>query len=246
MHIVLFAVGGLIWGSFLSVVMSRLDNPKSIFVGRSRCPKCKKKLKALDLIPVVSFLLLRGKCRYCKKPIGYKYLILELLCAAVAVLAFYLEGLSLEAVFLFISLSSLAVASLEDVLDQEVDLLFFITGIASALLYIFLKNYSFYDTLLGAITFAVIPFTLYAISREKWMGLGDSLFAFWAGILVGFPVSLLMIFMAFLLGSIFGIIKMVVKPYSSSRLAFGPFLAVSAIAGLVGRAAFLNYLKFFF
>lgn len=246
MHIVLFVIGGLIWGSFLSVVMSRLDDPKSIFIGRSRCPKCKRKLKALDLIPVVSFLLLRGKCRYCKKPIGYEYLILELLCAAVALLTFYLEGLSLGAAFLFISLSSLAAASLEDVLDQEVDLFFFITGITSALLYIFLKNYSFYDTFLGAITFAAIPFTLYAISREKWMGLGDSLFAFWAGVLVGFPVSLLMIFAAFLLGALFGIIKMLAQPSSSSRLAFGPFLAVSAIVGLAGKTVFLNYLEFFF
>lgn len=226
--------------------MSRLDDPKSIFIGRSRCPECKKKLKTLDLIPVVSFLLLRGKCRYCKKPIGYEYLILELLCAMLAVLTFYLEGLSLEAAFLFISLSFLAAASLKDVLDQEVDLFFFITGIASALFYIFLKNYSFYDTFLGAITFAAIPFALYAISREKWMGLGDSLFAFWAGVLVGFPVSLLMVFAAFLLGALFGIIKMLVRPSSSSRLAFGPFLAVSAVVGLVGKIVFLNYLEFFF
>ena len=74
-------------------------------------------------------------------------------------------------------------------------------------------------------------------------GFRRQLVCFWAGVLVGFPVSLLMVFAAFL-GALFGIIKMLVRPSSSSRLAFGPFLAVSAVVGLVGKIVFLNYLEF--
>jgi len=237
---------GLIWGSFLGVVKFRLDDPKSIFWGRSRCPKCKRTLGVFDLIPIISFLILRGRCRYCKKPITPLYLIIEILSAVLAVAVYTVCGLNLTAIFLYFSLSFLLVASLSDIANQEVDVAFFIIGIATGIIFKILSNASFENIIYGAITFAIIPLLLYLISREKWMGLGDTFFALWAGVLVGFPQSLLMIFIAFFLGAVFGIIKLLLG-VSSHRIAFGPFLALSGVLGVFWSRIILDcYLNIFY
>ncbi len=226
--------------------MSRLHDPLSIIIGRSRCTRCKKRLAPLDLVPVVSFLILRGRCRYCRKPIGYQYLFLEVFCGLLAILVYFLKGLSIPALFLFISLSFLGLASIVDIKDQEVDLPYFGIGIISALLYSVTYGMEIRNIYMGAISFAALPLVLYAISRERWMGLGDTFFALWAGILVGFPQSLILIFIAFFLGAVFGIMKLLTGA-SSHRIAFGPFLAFSAILGIIWPQEILDlYLQIFF
>ena len=238
--IIIGIVTGLIWGSFLGVVKSRLDDPKLIFWGRSKCPKCKKTLGAFDLIPILSFLVLRGRCRYCKKPIAPLHLAVEILSAILAVAVYTVFGLNIASVFLYLSLSFLLMASLSDIEDQEVDVAFFIIGLATAIIFNVLSHFSLESIIYGAITFALIPFLLYLISHEKWIGLGDAFFALWAGILVGFPQSLLMVFVAFFLGALFGIIKLLAGA-SSHRIAFGPFLALSAVLGVFWSRVILDY-----
>ena len=223
---------GLVWGSFIGAFKDRLDDPKSLLVGRSICPRCKKRLGFVDLIPVVGYLVLRGRCRYCRKPISPYYPLLEILCAALAIIIWRYFTLSASSVFLFVSLSFLTLAALTDIEDQEVDAILFFIGIASAALYlVFSKNFTMFS-LWGALTYALIPFLLYLLSREKWMGLGDTFFGLWAGLLVGFPLSLPAVFLSFLLGALFGIIKLATGA-KSNRIAFGPFLALGAIITLI-------------
>lgn len=236
---------GLIWGSFLGVVKDRLDDPRSIFWGRSKCAKCKRTLSVVDLVPVVSFILLRGKCRYCKKPIALSHLIVEVLSASLAVATYVFYGLSASSVFLFLSLSFLMLASLSDIENQEVDITVFVIGIVSAVVFQAISGYLLQGMIFGAISFALIPFLLYLISREKWMGLGDTFFALWAGILVGFPQSIAMVFVAFFIGAVFGIMKLL-SGATSHRIAFGPFLAVSAVFGVFYSSLALNFLKIFY
>lgn len=230
----------------MGVVKSRLDDPKSIFWGRSECPKCKKTLGVFDLIPIISFLALRGKCRYCKKPIAPSHLAVEILSAILAVAVYTIFGLNIASIFLYLSLSFLLVASLSDIENQEVDVVFFVLGIATAIIFKMLSHLSFESIIYGAITFTLIPFLLYLVSREKWMGMGDTFFALWAGILVGFPQSLPMVFVAFFLGAVFGIIKLLAGA-SSHRIAFGPFLAFSAVLGVFWSKTVLDcYLSIFY
>lgn len=243
--IIIGIVTGLIWGSFLGVVKSRLDDPKSIFWGRSKCAKCKRTLSAIDLVPIVSFVLLRGKCRYCKKPIAPSHLIVEVLSAGLAVATYILYGLSASSVVLFLSLSFLMLASLSDIEDQEVDIAIFAIGMIFAIVYQVISGYPLQGMILGSISFALIPFLLYLISREKWMGLGDTFFALWAGALVGFPQSIAMMFVAFFIGAVFGIMKLL-SGATSHRIAFGPFLAVSAVLGVFYSGVVLDYLKMFY
>ncbi|MCX6809937.1 MAG: prepilin peptidase [Candidatus Berkelbacteria bacterium] len=250
--IILFIIiFGLIFGSFLSVDKNRLEDPKSIIIGRSQCPKCHHKLGFWVLIPLFSFLFLRGRCRYCAKKISWQYPIFEIISAILALAVYLKFGLSFSSFVLFLSLSALLVACWLDAENQEVELPVLIVGIILALIWYFLRSTGLTHliSLLYAISAAVvIPFLLYLISREKWMGLGDSFFAAWIAILSGFPAAVVSVFSAFMLGAIFGIIKMSISSQkrSKSQIAFGPFLAIGGMIGLFWGEKIINlYLKIF-
>ena len=83
--------GGLIFGSFANVLIWRLKSGEKIVNSRSRCPHCRKQLKAIDLIPIGSFIFLRGRCRYCRQKISWQYPLVELVIGALFVLAFWVE-----------------------------------------------------------------------------------------------------------------------------------------------------------
>jgi len=228
---------GLVWGSFLSVVITRIDNLGTIFFGRSNCPKCKKTLGALDLVPLVSYIAFGGKCRHCKGAIGLKYPLLELLSAALFGTTVILFPLSWPLVFLVISLSALIVAVFVDAESMEVDLWLFVVGVISGSFWLFshsgwnLVTSSSY--LWGILSAILIPFCFYMVSREKWMGLGDVFFALWAGCILGFPRSIIAIFAAFLIGALFGIIYLVVKRKTAGvKIAFGPFVGLGTVVAL--------------
>ena len=93
---------GLLWGSFANVCIVRLPENKGVISGRSSCPKCKKKISWYDNIPVISYMLLRGKCRICNKEISTQYLIVELLIALFFFIEYFYFGLTLTTVLLFI------------------------------------------------------------------------------------------------------------------------------------------------
>lgn len=249
--ILAFIFVGLVVGSFLTAIQNRLDNLKSILYDRSRCPRCNHILGVLDLFPVLSFVFLRGKCRYCKERISPLYPIIELITVGLAVFVYYYFSESWQSLVLFFSLCMLLLASVSDIRSQEVDVWIFIAGILIALTWRFSLWYSvdtLYDVLLGGVAAALLPFCLSLFSREKWMGYGDSFFALWIGVLCGFPIGLIGIFLAFLLGSIFGIIVLVASKKRKSiktKIPFGPFIASGGIIALVyGSVILEKYLRF--
>jgi leader peptidase (prepilin peptidase)/N-methyltransferase len=233
MQLLIVCLAGLIWGSFLTTLGLRED-PKSVLKGRSKCPNCHKELSLIDLIPIFSFVFLRGHCRQCKQKIPSVHLWIELITVAVAILL-YLR---------FSSVSMLIVAGVKDVKSREVDLWVFVAGIILAVAARFYLNRDIVNLIYAALSAAIVPFLLYFISREKWMGLGDTFFAAWVGILSGFPAAIVAIFSAFLLGSIFGIIKLAVVRNKDNVLPFGPFIAVSSVVGIFwGQSIVEFYLK---
>ena len=102
MDIVFVLILGALWGSFANVCIVRLPKDKGVVGGRSQCPKCKKKIVWYDNIPIISYLFLNGKCRKCKKPISFQYVVVELISSISFVLIYVLYGLTLTTVFLFI------------------------------------------------------------------------------------------------------------------------------------------------
>lgn len=248
--IFLSIIFGLVWGSFLSVIKNRLDRLGTVFYTRSECPKCKKKLGPVDLIPLVSFIVFKGRCRYCNKRISYEYPLLEIVSAILAVALYLKFKISFASIALFLSFSVLLIASVIDIADREVDLGLFIVGIVLAVAWFFLKSdgsRTFINLPLAILSGTILPFGLYLISREKWMGLGDSFFAAWIAVIAGFPNAIVAVFLAFFLGALFGIIMLLVKKNKKDRkLSFGPFLALGGfLAVLFGSQIIGFYLQFF-
>lgn len=248
MIFVLLVVLGLVWGSFLTAFAYRLDDLNSLISSRSKCPNCKHLLGGLDLVPVLSYLMLAGRCRYCHKPIGIEYPVAELTTAAVTIGIYLKFGLNLPSLILFLSVSFLIVAALNDFESHEVALPIFILGIVLALVFRLWGNLNINgaeNLLLSVITCAALPLCFAILSREKWMGFGDIFFAVWMGIIVSFPQSILAIFIAFLMGAIFGIIYLMIHGRKKeNKIPFGPFLALGAIIGLLlGENLLAIYLK---
>ncbi len=240
---------GLFWGSFLGVIKDRADNLRSVLKGRSYCPECKKTLGALELIPIVSFIALRGRCRTCRARIGFEYPLIELLSGLLTLGIFWKYGISISSVILFLSLSRLLVASFLDVKDLEVDLWVLLVGGGLALCWKIAADGLSLSSLksigVGILVFAAIPFLMALLSRERWMGWGDSLFALWGGILVGYPQALVGIFLAFLTGAFFAILLLAGKKKGwKAKVPFGPFLAAGAVGSLFFADTLISwYLK---
>jgi len=242
---------GLFWGSFVLVVSDRLDSPRSIIFGRSHCPKCKQPIAPYDLIPILSFIFLFGRCRRCKKPIGWIYPVLELLFALLFSLLFWRFGLVFSQIPLILSVSLLAVAALRDIKDKEVELMVFAIGIPLSVVWFLMQGGLDWMNLKGLIISVLIaaflPSVFAVLSSQKWMGYGDILFAVWVGALCGYPAVVVALFFAFLCGSLFGIIQIAIgKAKMKSAIAFGPFLALGCLVGLLfGQELFSSYLKLF-
>lgn len=243
---------GLCMGSFVNALVYRLrlheTNPKlskkySILKGRSICPDCKHGLAAKDLIPLISWLMLKGKCRYCKKPISAQYPLIEAATAAVFVISYIfwsgeLTGANILAfiVWLGISVGLIALAVYDIrwmILPNKIIFPLFILVAGNILIQSVLS--SDYDlvisSLWGVLIGGGIFYVLFQISGGRWIGGGDVKLGFLLGSITGGPVfAFLMLFIASLLGSIFSV-PLILKTRLGARtkIAFGPFLILSAM-----------------
>jgi leader peptidase (prepilin peptidase)/N-methyltransferase len=253
--IFLFAILGLIVGSFLNVCIDRLPQNKSIVFPPSHCEACQHKLAAKDLIPLFSYLRLRGRCRYCQAAIPRRVfwvelataLIFALLCwhyglsAELGVMIFYAclftiifvtdleQGLILNKVVYPGMVVALLLALLpQSWLTQEIWLTQIIKpGIASA-------------ALGGAIGFAL--FLLIAIVSRGGMGWGDVKLAALIGLATGFPLVFLAIIMGAILGGIVAVALVIAKKRNRRQtIPFGPFLAVAAMVTLLWGSNILSW-----
>lgn len=248
---------GLILGSFVNVLIWRLPQKMSLG-GRSICPECKQKIAWYDNIPLISFFLLRGKCRKCMKKISWRYPAVE---AAVALTFLALVAASTKCFFsTFLDASPLCdwfgslwvfaypyyliiavlfvtvfVIDLRDriILDS---LSFFGLLMVIIFLLLFRGPDFFTNLLIGFISAAFLLF-IHLFTKGKGMGLGDVKFALFAGTLLGWPESWVWMFLSFLTGALVGLILVIRgKAGLKSQIAFGPFLVASAfLAFIIGH-----------
>lgn len=235
-NLILVAIFGLVIGSFLNVLIFRIDNLKSVLTGRSKCMHCKHVLSSADLIPLFSFLILRGKCRYCHKKLSIQYPIIELLTALVFVFLFFYFGANISAfIFYAVVFSSLIVVSVHDLKTQYVPQEFVIFAVVLLLAFgSQIAPFDYKSMLLGGLVGGGIPAVLVLVSRERWMGSGDIGVGLVLGMLVGFPVSVFGFFLACLLGSVVGLVYVYInKKTIKLAMPFAPFLVLSALFSLV-------------
>jgi len=232
MLLYLFIIG-LAVGSFLNVLIDRLPNDETIW-GRSYCDKCKKQLKSVDLIPVLSFIVLKGKCRFCKKKINIRYPLIELLTAVLFVIGFlYLPALSLTVRILQLALiSTLIVIFFADLRYRIIpDQMLIVAGLVGLMIFIFQGNnlslilFRFAEGLLVALPIYLI----YAISSGRAMGFGDVKLSYVIGLIFGIQGGLIALYIAFVLGAFVGIYLIATKKKKlKSQIAFGPFITLGS------------------
>lgn len=221
---------GLVLGSFYNVVIWRIPRKKSIISPRSHCPQCKNNLSYSELIPVISFLLQKGKCRHCEAKIGVQYPIVELLTGLLFGFSAYItESLpSLLVSIIFVSL--LLIAGVIDYRHQILPNKITIPGIVIGLI---LAALGWTVPLLSSITGAVVGGTtllIIALISKGGMGLGDVKFLALIGAFLGPPFTFVAIFLASLAGAVIGTIYLIItRQGRKTPIPFGPFLALGGL-----------------
>ncbi|MEA3292911.1 MAG: prepilin peptidase [Patescibacteria group bacterium] len=254
---------GLIMGSFLNAIIYRLRSKENILLERSHCPYCGHKLNWNDLIPIISFFLLKGKCRYCKKPISWQYPLVEIATGLTFLLVFNFftrldiflpDGAGISVFnfqttlifsFLFLISCSLIIIFVYDLKYYLIPDEIIYPSIIFVFLYQIIFNFHLLNIsylILSGLGAAMFFLIIFLISRGKWMGFGDVKLAFFMGVLLGFPKILIALFMAFFLGAIIGIgLIMLSKKTLKSEVPFGPFLITGTFIALFWGEYIFNW-----
>ncbi|MFH1393070.1 MAG: prepilin peptidase, partial [Patescibacteria group bacterium] len=201
--ILLSSLFGLVFGSFLNVIIYRLKTRQNIIFDGSFCPECKKKLKWFDLVPLLSFIYLRGRCRYCHKKISWQYPIVEILSGLIWVFAW-------NSIYHIFILSALLVIAVYDFKWRIIPDKIVYPAIAVALIYnVFnfpLDKGGLWGVLLTAAAAFLFFFLIFYFSKGGAMGLGDVKLAFLIGLFLSPLLAITAFMLAFVIGAVFGII----------------------------------------
>ncbi|WP_270564390.1 prepilin peptidase [Clostridium beijerinckii] len=236
MDYTLICILGLVIGSFLNVCIYRIPIEKSIAFPPSHCTTCKHKLNPLDLVPVFSYIFLRGKCRYCGEKISIRYPLIEILNGLLYLIVYAKFGLDLITIKYCILVSLLIVISAIDFDTQFVFTSTTIFGGIAGILFILLQ-YVLYknnvlDLIIGGILGAIIIGLIVFLTRG--MGEGDIEIAAVCGLFLGVKGILLGLFLTIALGGIIGVIVLILKlKKAKEKIAFGPFLAIGSLISML-------------
>ena len=239
---------GAVVGSFLNVVILRLPTEgESIVFPASHCPGCKTPISWYDNLPIISYLLLRARCRACRKPISLQYPLVELAMALLTLALYTKFGLTIEFFFYFLFLAGLLAIIFIDIRHQiipdVISLPGIIIGFAGSLLH---HQVTWQQSALGILSGGGILLAIaggyYLLTGREGMGGGDIKLLGMIGAFLGWQSLLFVIFSSSLSGSLVGIAAMFKqKKGGQTRIPFGPFLALSAILYLFFRHDILRF-----
>ena len=246
--LVFYFLIGLAVGSFLNSVIYRLEKKESIIKARSYCPYCKKTLSWFELIPLMSFILQRGKCRHCKKPILLQYPLVELATGILFVLCgwYFLPNI-LDSIFYILVSSCLIVIFVYDLKHYIIPNEVVYSGIILAFLYqlqfsIFQPMAGNFGPFISAILVGSFFLAIILISKGRWMGMGDVKLAVFMGLVLGWPGILVALFLAFLIGAFTSVILIIFKKKTlKSEIPFGPFLAGATLVAIFWGNILINW-----
>ncbi len=250
---ILISLYGLVIGSFLNVCIYRIPREESIVFPSSHCPNCGTKLKAYDLVPLLSYIVQRGKCRYCGEKISPQYPIVELLNALVYILIYNKFGLSLSFIFYGIIFSILIVIAFIDlkemiIPDILVILIIIITIIYKVLLFLLYSKSPDLLNSIGGLVLSSLLFVLIILVSKGGMGGGDVTLIGSLGFILGIKNIFLTIFLSFILGAIISVILLITKiKGKKDPIPFGPFIILGFfITSFWGEDLINWYLSLFF
>ncbi|MFA6919171.1 MAG: prepilin peptidase [Patescibacteria group bacterium] len=245
-------VGGLLVGSFLNVVICRLGTKDSIVWGRSHCPNCQAKLSAGELIPVLSYLIQKGKCKHCQNKISVQYLLVEVATALIFVIIFWNAwihfGVIPEWKVILIILrdwvfaSFLIVIFVYDFKNQLILDRVTIPAMVLALIINLVLGVSIWSLLLGALVAFGFFFLQFVVSGGRWIGGGDLRLGALMGLMLGWSGTLVALLLAYVIGAVFSLGLIAVKRKKmDSQIAFGTFLSLGTIIVLLWGSQILDW-----
>lgn len=276
MEYILLSLSGLILGSFVNALVWRLREMSgesdgndvgkdqkskkvsksssskgqsldlSIWRGRSMCPQCRHQLGVFDLIPVLSWVLLGGKCRYCRKPISWQYPVVELALAGLFIISYIWWPFGFDVVYQFILfalwcviltvLMALAVYDLRWMILPN-KLLYPLAGFSLIFLGVQSLHEGFSATLsgvLGGLLIGGFFYLIYLLSKGEWIGGGDVRYGFLMGLLLGWQKMLIGLMAAAYTGTLLVIILILIRKYHKKmRVPFGPFLIFGTVLAML-------------
>jgi len=229
-YIMVFIYGILI-GSFLNVCILRIPAGETIVTGRSHCDNCNTRIKWYDLIPILSYFILRGRCRSCRTKFSIIHPIIEALNGILYVLVFFCNGINYLSVIYCLVISALIVLSVIDLRTNNIPFGINIFIFVMGLIRLALDYHHFYNYLIGFAVVSGFLYLLYILTRGKAMGGGDIKLMAAAGLVLGWQLILLAFFLGCIYGSIIHPLRM--KLFKQSRvLAFGPYLSAGIITSI--------------
>lgn len=240
-------IAGAVLGSFTKALADRSLAGRT-FWGRSYCRRCKHDLRWYDLFPIVSYFLLKGKCRYCRSAIGIEYLLVEVVMGILIGFLFWQSlGSVFDLAFQTFFITVLAILFLTDLKKMLIPDRIVLPAIAISLIYLIvtaiLKST---EALVGGILMGLLIggffYSLILITKGKGMGGGDVKLGALMGLGLGFPASLVAVTAAFLTGAVYAVILILLgKKRFGEHIAFGPFLVMGSLIALFWGDKIINW-----
>lgn len=241
---ILIFLYGIIIGSFLNVCIYRIPKKENIATTRSHCMSCGYQLKWYDLVPLFSYLVLRGKCRKCDSRISVQYPLVEALNGALYLLVFWRYGLSVDSLLYCLLFSALIVLSVIDFRTYEipVGINIFILTLGLIRIVTDLSHWLSYG--IGLLSVSIPLLLIYLVTKGRGIGGGDVKLMAAAGLLIGWKLNVLGFLLGCILGSIIHVCRMKLSG-EGRTLAMGPYLAMGiAISVMWGEQMIAWYLSF--
>ena len=247
--IVLFIIGASL-GSFFNVCIYRIPNKQSVVNLVSYCYNCKTKLNLLDLIPILSWSLLKGKCRYCGQNISLRYTLVELLTGILFVLVYSIYGLNIISLYYLLLVSLLVIITFIDLDHYIIHDELIIFGLVGALIFnISGIGISLNKSLLGGLIcgggMLLLIHLIEFIIKKEIMGGGDIKLFVMIGIFLGIKLGLLTILLSIYTGSIYGVSNIIYSRFKKKEfnlmMPYGPFISMGALISILYSTNVINW-----
>ncbi len=231
LDVFVFVLGTAI-GSFLNVCIHRIPKGQSIVRPVSRCPSCNQPIRPFDNIPLISYLILKGKCRYCEYHIPFRYPLVEFFSGGFSLALFLKLGLSAHFFIYTIFVWSLLVITFIDLDTQTIPDAITLPGIVLGFFASFLlPEIAYWQSILGILlgggSLYLVAFFYYTLTKREGMGGGDIKLLAMIGAFLGYKSILFVIFFSSLIGTLVGIVVMIKqRKWRTYAIPFGPFLAI--------------------
>ena len=236
----LIFIFGITIGSFLNVCIYRIPRGETVVTTPSHCMTCGHKLRWFELLPLFSYIFLRGRCRSCKSQISPQYPIIEAVNGLLYVLVFAVNGLNLISIIYALFTSALLVLTIIDWRTYEIPISINIFILVLGCIKVVLDFNNFLDYLIGFFIVSGFLLVLYMITKGRAIGGGDIKLMAVAGLLLGWQLIVLAFLIGCVLGSILHLIRMKVSG-ADRMLAMGPYLSAGLFIAMLWGNSFINW-----